>query len=442
MRFKIMTFPFLICLPLATATGGEIWTVDHCMRYAVAHNHEVVQKNLELDSYRALHTKAVGAFLPSASASVGAQYNFGRAIDPETNVYTNVNTFYNSYSLEASLPVFDGLYRANQLRMAKANRLMGKHGAEAARDDVAMQVFQAFIDVLYYQGTLRMASEKLTESRLMLRQTQVMEEVGQKSLADVAQMEATAAGDEWEVTRQENLLLTAEITLKQLMNFPLDDSLTLDTTIVDNQSFVEESPSDVCSIAVSVNPSLQQAEANAEAARFQLRMARSDLMPSLYVGAGVSTTYYRTLGQTGAASFHNQFKNNAGEYVYASLSIPLFNRLSALSELRRQRNNLRIAVDQHEQKRSELQKFVYQAVADHRGALRETEKMRRKVEADSLAAYVTWRKFEEGQSSAIDVHTQRATLLESRASLLQCRLTAVLKEKMISYYKGIPLINY
>ncbi len=156
----------------------------------------------------------------------------------------------------------------------------------------------------------------------------------------------------------------------------------------------------------------------------------------------MSTTYYRTLGQTGAASFHNQFKNNAGEYVYASLSIPIFNRLSTLSELRRQRNNLRLAVDQLEQKQSELQKLIYQAVADHRGALRETEKMRRKVEADSLAAHVTWRKFEEGQSSAIDVHTQRATLLESRASLLQCRLTAVLKEKMISYYKGIPLFRW
>ena len=81
------------------------WTVDQCMRYAVAHNHEVTQQRLTVEDYRSDKTQAVGAFLPSLHASVGSQYNFGRAIDPETNTYTNVNTFYNGYSVSVDSPV-------------------------------------------------------------------------------------------------------------------------------------------------------------------------------------------------------------------------------------------------------------------------------------------------------------------------------------------------
>ena len=82
-----------------TAHAQEIWTVQQCMQYAVAHNHEVKQAELDLDNYRASKTGAIGNFLPSASANIGMQYNFGRAIDPETNGYTDVSTFYNGYSL-------------------------------------------------------------------------------------------------------------------------------------------------------------------------------------------------------------------------------------------------------------------------------------------------------------------------------------------------------
>ena len=84
------------------------WTAQQCMKYAVEHNTQVHRAVLQLDNYKAQKTSAIGSFLPSVDASIGANYNFGRAIDPETNGYTNVSTFYNGYSVQAYLPVFDG----------------------------------------------------------------------------------------------------------------------------------------------------------------------------------------------------------------------------------------------------------------------------------------------------------------------------------------------
>ena len=64
--------------------------------------------------------------------------------------------------------------------------------------------------------------------------------------------------------------------------------------------------------------------------------------------------------------------------------------------------------------------------------------MQDQVEADSLAAYLTTRKFEEGMASSIDVRTAAVTLLQSRVRLLQSQLTMMYNKRLLAYYKGEP----
>ncbi len=438
----------IITLVLLLTAGGvgaqeRTLTADDCMRYAVEHNHDIRISQLTQDTRRAERTGAIGAFLPSVNGSIGAQYNFGRAIDPETNTYTNVNTFYNGFSVQATLPVFDGFQRINQLRAAKASLLMGSSQLLAQQDELALQVFEAYCNVLYYQGTVKMAEEKREQSQLTLRQTQVMAEVGQKSEADVAQMEAQLAGDDYEITRQQNELSTALLTLKQLMNYPEEDSLVI--VGEDRNTLSDRSPLDTPSTqtleepSILENPAVAAAAQNVIVARRNLSVARGALSPSLSISGGISTSYNKMLHKE-TTSFRDQLEANRGEYIYASVSIPIFNRLQTLTSIRRQRNNLRIAEEELEQKRDELVKLQLQAANDCEGFRKQTLQMQHKVEADSIAARLTTRKYEEGLSSAIDVQTSAATLLESRALLLQCRLMLALKQKLVNYYKGYPIL--
>ena len=449
-----MKSPIILFLILLTFTGLKAQqatlTATDCMRYAVEHNHDIRIGQLTQDTRRAERTSAAGAFLPQVSASIGAQYNFGRAIDPETNTYTNVSTFYNGYSVQASLPVFDGFQRINQLRAAKASLLMGRNQLRAQQDELALQVFEAYCNVLYYEGTVRMAEEKREQSLLTLRQTQVMAEVGQKSEADVAQMEAQLAADDYEITRQQNELSTALLSLKQLMNFPETDTLLLapstlitpstpttpQTPQTSQTSRTFQNPSELLTLE---NPAIAAAAQNVVVARRNLSIARGELSPSISISGGMSTSFNKMLHNE-SVGFRDQLSNNKGEYVYASVSIPIFNRLQTLSSIRRQRNNLRIAEEELAQKRDELVKLQLQAENDCEGFRKQTLQMQHKVEADSIAARLTTRKYEEGLSSAIDVQTSTATLLESRSRLLQCQLMLALKQKLANYYKGLPLL--
>lgn len=417
----------------AEVQAQALWTMQRCMQYAVLHNHEAKRAELELDNSQANKTAAVGRFLPEVGARIGAQYNFGRAIAPETNIYTDVSTFNNVYSLSASLPVFDGFSRLYALKAAKASVLMGHQAFRQKQNQTALAVLQAFVNVAYYEGTVRMAGEKVEETTLLVRQTRVLEEVGRKSAADVAQVESQQAEADYELTRQQNLLASALLELKKEMNYPLTDSLRLTINEV-----TARDRRDYGSLPTSRNlvPELLAAQYQMQASRHEWHQARAALYPSLSLSAGLNTTYFHTLHSDDGQSFRSQLKNNMGEYVGITLSIPLFNRLQTVTSIRKAKNNYRIACENYEQKQLELEKLSREAWQDWQGYLKQTEQMEHKVEADSLAYQLTRRQFEEGLSTAIDLHTTSSQLLKSKATLLQCRLMAIVKGYLIRYYRG------
>ena len=432
------------------STAQTEWTVQQCMQYAVEHNHEVKRTALELDNYKASQTGAVGRFLPSLDAGIGAQYNFGRAIDPETNGYTDVSTFYNGYQLSASLPVFDGFSRLHALRAAKASVLMGQSALRQQQDQTALNVLQAFTHVAYYEGLVRMAEEKVEETALLLRQTRLLEEVGRKSAADVAQVESQRAEADYELLRQQNLYASALLELKKEMSFPLQDTLMLSSFRGGGGTWIRgyENRSNAGSnLALShpctpvpsispIHPELQAARYQMQTSKHEWHQARASLFPSLSLSAGLSTTYYKTLHSQAAEAFSNQLKNNMGEYLGISVSIPLFNRLQTLTSIRRAKNNYRMAQETFAQKQLELEKLSREAWQDWQGYLMQAAQMEKKVEADSMAHQLTLRQFEEGLSTAIDLHTTSSQLLNSKATLLQCQLMAMVKEQLVRYYQG------
>lgn len=435
-RLFLIIYVITAALPLS---ASEPWSVERCMQYAADHSHTVRQQQFALEDSRAVKTQAIGAFLPSVYGSVDGQINFGRAIDPSTNTYTDVSTLYNGYGLQASLVVFDGLQRYNNLRLAKANVAMGRSGVRAEKDDVALKVYKAYMDLVYCEGAVSQTAKKRDESRELLRQTSVMAEVGQKSDADVAQMRATLAADEYELAHMQSQTTKAMLALKQLMGFPVDSALAVIQPSFDDEILTAEDASQMSAFAATDNPRILKAQQNVEAARYSLRAARGALLPTISLSGGVSTSFFRNMDKGGHASFSSQFRNNAGEYVGLSLSIPLFDRLATYSTIRRRKTALAQAQENLAYEQSELRRIIVEAASDVENSTKEVEKMQEQVEADSIASRLTTRKYEEGLASSIDVKTAAVTLLQSRVRLLQSQLTMAYNRKLLAYYKGEKL---
>jgi len=440
---KILLYTTLLFgLSSVTIAQNKLWTMEECMQYAVEHSPAVKQKVYTSDTYKADQTKAIASFFPSLEAGVYAEYNFGRAINPETNTYTNTTTFNNYYQGRANLPLFYGGQLVNQFRLAKSNRQMGMNDVQKAKDDLALSTIEAFVNVVYYQGTVQFAKEKSEESNRTLYKTRRQEELGVKGRADVALIEAQAAEDDYNLTQQENLYTTSILKLKEFMNYPYDEELVIDTTaIIPDYLPSDESAEDIFNLAKENNPMALQAAFKLKESKFNHLIAKGKLFPSISMSAGINTSYYEDLkSETAPVAFRTQFKNNRGEYISFSLSIPIFDRLSTITEIRRTRNSLKIAREQETEVLWQLQSAIEQSIADRKGFAKESILMEKKLNSDEIAYKVTLRKFEEGLMSPIELQTSANILIQSKANLLQKQLMYLLKCKQVDYYKGKPLI--
>lgn len=420
---------------------AKTWELDSCMTYAVEHATDVKREVINARQRKQDYQKAVTDFLPSVAGGVQGQYAWGRNIDPETNTYNHVTTFNNYYQLYASLNVFDGFATINAFKQAKLARAYSTTAMQKVRDDKAIDVMQKFVDAAYAEASIQIASDKLAESKRLLGKMQRLYELGEKGRPDVVQMESQVAEDEYNLTHQKHVAQQSLLTLKSAMNFPVEEELRLVTNGKQvNESFLINHET-VYQNFLNASPDVKSAEYEVEKARYDYKIAKGRLLPSLSLSGGISTNFYRNLSQGGQyEGFASQFRNNRGEYLALTLSIPIYDNV-AWHSVKKARNDWQLAQVNLEETKRKLHDHIAQAVMDAEGYAKELYQMNKKVASDSLAYYMSSRKFEEGMLSTFDLHTAAQTLLESRIKQLQMQMLLVIKQRLVDYYQGKNLIK-
>lgn len=434
-----LAFGSLNCLMASAQT--KTWELDSCMAYAVEHATDVKREVVNARQRKQDYQKAVTDFLPSVAGGVQGQYAWGRNIDPETNTYNHVTTFNNYYQLYASLNVFDGFATINAFKQAKLARAYSTTAMQKVRDDKAIDVMQKFVDAAYAEASIQIASDKLAESKRLLGKMQRLYELGEKGRPDVVQMESQVAEDEYNLTHQKHVAQQCLLTLKSAMNFPVEEELRLVTNGKQvNESFPINHET-VYQNFLNASPDVKSAEYEVEKARYDYKIAKGRLQPSLSLSGGISTNFYRNLSQGGQyEGFASQFRNNRGEYLALTLSIPIYDNV-AWHSVKKARNDWQLAQVNLEETKRKLHDHIAQAVMDAEGYAKELYQMNKKVASDSLAYYMSSRKFEEGMLSTFDLHTAAQTLLESRIKQLQMQMLLVIKQRLVGYYQGKNLIK-
>ncbi|WP_300798406.1 TolC family protein [uncultured Alistipes sp.] len=426
----------------AVPAADKALTLDECMRYAVEHSPAVRRQDYTNRNYRQDYIESIAALVPSVSGSIGASTSFGRSVDPETNTYTDVSNFDNSYSVSGQMSLFAGLTGINTVRAARVMRLQGVEELQLARDEIALKTMQAYFDVVYYTGSVRLAREQLETSTAELEKSRKLFELGLKSAADVAEVESQQASDDYLLTQQENNLALAEIALAEAMNYPADRQLRI-VTDPGIETPAGVAPFDeVLGNALESNPKAVAAQHDVRHSRLQFSIARGNLFPSLYVGGGYSTNFFMNLDDRSLyATFPNQFRDNRGFYVSAQLNIPIFGGLARRTSVSRARNNWRIAEQNRMETLRALQSEVAQAYQQMLGYGKEFVQASKKSDAARLAYEAVSGKYERGMVSALDLQTAADKLLEARSERLRARLQYIIKVRLVAYYNGEPLIR-
>ncbi len=423
----------------------KIWTLKECMLFAVDNSRKIKIQKANNDNKRLDHRDAYLKWIPSISGSSSATTNFGRSIDPETNIYTNTTSFSNNYSLMGDFTIFNGFSTVNNYKITKIANLSGIEEYRQIEDDICLKTIQAFFNVLYMDGMEKITLEQLNESKQNLHRTKVMEELGIKGHADLLQVEAKMASDDFLHVKAKNNLADAILTLKGIMYFPMDDDIEIDTNmiwLVDPYFKSRESADSLFDIAQHFLPSIKKAEYEFKSAKLRYNTAIWQILPKIYVQGGYSTSYMTYLGANKSnIPFFTQLGNNSGEYIGIGMNIPIFNSLSKQSERVKRRNMMKIAEFQKEEKLQEVETEIRRAIQDMEGAAKEYIQSDKRAMAQEIAHKANVQKYNEGLISVLDLQTSSNQLLTAKAEKLNTALTYLIKTKVVNYYKGIHYLD-
>lgn len=407
-------------------------TLNDCLVYARDHAPRNLVNGIEVRQ-AAMDTRlAASDLMPSVGLSSSGSLSFGRNIDPETNTYDNRKTLYTGFGLSMSLPLFDGLVSVNNLKAAKAGRLRREEAARLAEDNLSLEVIRSFYNVSYCKAMVAQMEEQLERDQKNLEAVQLGLELGTKSGADVAEIEAIVASDRYELTNQQGLLSKAYLKLRSDMGMEPDGG---------ELELVEEEYEGAADAGFE-HPRVAEARLGLKQSRYSLRAAKGAFSPVIYLNAGVSTSYYKIYGQDYLnRRFSQQWRDNMGQYVGFSVSFPVFTGLSRINRLNKARLEVRRQEYLLQEARQETEREKAEARLDLEAATRELAAADARVTAEETAYKAVQRKFELGGASAIDLYTSGAKLAAARANREGKRIQKIISRMVLGYYNGEKLIK-
>lgn len=438
---------------LSVQAQTKKWTLDECVKYAIDNNISIKQTELDTKTADIDKKGAVGNFLPTLNSNLSHSWNVGLNPDPTTNLLRNQTTQYTSIGAGIGFDIYKGLQNQNALRKANLSILAAKYQLTKMQEDVALNVANAFLQVLFNKENLKVQQEQKAISEKQFVRSEELVKAGSIPRGDLLDIKATVASNNQNVIAAENTLLISKLSLAQLLQLKefYDFDVADDETIPkDENNILAQTPVAVYDKAKEQRTELKIAKTNLEIAQKNVTIAKGAFQPTLqgFYNFNSRISYADTYAVVGgvpvvrpADPFLDQFNTNKGQTFGAQLSIPVFNGFSVRNNVERSKVSLeksKIAVEQEE---LALQRNVYTAFTDAKGGLNAYESSLAALEARQEAYNYAKEKYAVGMMNSFDFNQAQTLLVNAQSEVLRTKYDYIFKIKILEFYFGIPIIK-
>ena len=317
----------------AQNNSSQAWTLRQCIDYAIEHNIEIRQSANNVEAGKVSVNTTKWARLPNLSGSASQNWSWGRTASPIDNSYSDINSANTSFSLGTNVPIFTGLQLSNQYSLAKLDLKAAIEDLNKAREDIAINVTSAYLQVLFNQELSKIAHNQVDLSKDQLKRIQGLQGVGKASSSEVAEAQARVAQDEMTAVQSDNTYKLSLLDLTQLLELPTPEGFVLESPKEELEFESLTPPDDIYTQALTYKPSIKAAEYRLQGSLNSIRIAQSAFYPQLSFSAGLGSNYYTVSGRS-ESSFGSQMKNNLNKYIGFNLSVPIFNRFATRNRVR------------------------------------------------------------------------------------------------------------
>ena len=419
------------------------WSLEDCIQYAIEHNISIKQLVIQKDVAEVNLNTSQMSRLPNLNASGGQNWNFGRT-QIESGLYESQKQSNTSLSLGSSIPLFTGFRIPNQIAKDKLDLETAVQNLEKAKDDLALNVASLFLQVLFNKELLKINQEQLALSQAQIDRTQTLVDAGKAPLSQLYDIQAQAANDKVSVVQAQTDLRTAMLDLTQSLELQQNADFdviapAIDNVMTDYLSSLQP-PQTVFDNAVKIKPVIKAQELQVKSAEKSLAIAKSNYYPTIDFTMGIGTDYFYLYNKDFInTAFSNQIKNNMGEYIGLSLSIPIFNRFSVRNQVRNARFNIENQQLALENTRKSLYKEIETAYLSAVSSQEKYKAAQEAVKSTSESFNYAKERYDTGKSTVFEFNDARSKYIQSQSQEIQAKYDFIFRTKILDFYNGIPI---
>jgi outer membrane protein len=428
------------------------WTLQECVDYALKNNITIKQTELDIKSASVDKKAAFGSFLPTLNANASHSWNIGLNQNITTGLLENQTTQFTSAGLNSNVDIYNGLQNQNRLRRSKLSIVSAQYQLDKMKDDISLNVANAFLQILFNKESIKVQTQQLAFDESQYNRTDELVKAGSIPRGDLLDVKATVAADKQRLVTAENTLFISKLSLAQLLQ--LDDFQNFDieeiTYDVKESPVSTQKPEDILAKAKQDRVELKIAKTNLEIAEKDVKIAKGAYQPSVsgFYSFSTRASYSdRVVGVDGSGNpilanplpLFEQFSNNKGHNFGVQLNIPIFNGFSVKNNVERSKIALDRSKISSTQAELDLERNVYNAITDAKGAMNSYESAVTALEARQEAFNYAKERFAVGIMNAFEFNQAQTLFVNAQSEVLRTKYDYIFKIKVVEYYFGIPI---
>lgn len=431
----------LMLMSMPTECAARQWSLKDCIDYALANNIQLQKAKVQQLSALEDIKQSQSALLPSLSLSTSHNVSYnpwpehGSAMIAGNKVQADVKkVYYNgSYSLSGNWTVWNGGQNTNTVKLNKLAAEQARLDSAVTANNVLEQIAQLYVQILYSDEAISVTKESLKTSQANEERGKTMVSVGKMSKADLAQLTAQRAEDEYSIVEAESNLRNYKRQLKQLLQIADNDEFDVVIPSTTDEMALKDVPAlnDVYAASLTQRPEIQNAKLGIESSDLSVKIAKAGKMPTVSLNAGLSTST-TSMSQNG---WGNQMKNNFAVGGGVSVSIPLFDnrktKTSVNKAMLQKESYLLDLQDKQTTLYSTVENYWLQAVNNQN----KFKAARVSTESAQASYELLSEQFNQGLKNIVELMTGKTNLLQAQQNELQSKYLAILNLNMLDFYR-------
>lgn len=442
MNTKKLFMIALLASSLPLHGWAKQWTLKDCIDYAIQNNISLQKTRLQMLSTKEDVKQAQAELLPSLSFSTSQNVNYNPW--PETNRATVTNgyvetsvdkVYYNgSYGLNLNWTVWNGNRNRNQLKLEKITAEQAELDSATTANSIQEQIAQLYVQILYSADAVDVCKQSLETSSMNEARGKEFVNVGKMSKADLAQLTAQRAKDEYSLVEAESNLKNYKRQMKQLLQITSEEEFDVAMPTSTDEMAMETIPTltSVYTAALDSRPEIKNAQLGIDGSELSIKMAKAQRMPTIGFNASAMTNTTSMSSKEWGTQLKNNFSTGAG----VTLSIPIFDNRQSKTAIRK----AKIQQQQYQLDLQDKQTTLYSTIENYWLQATTNQSKFRAAKANTTSAQESYdllsEQFRLGLKNTVELMTGKTNLLTAQQNELQSKYLTILNMNMLDFYKG------